>query len=93
MYDSHILTEHDCRNMWEHGKKYGYGVDITINYYRGLPLSCVEEIALEVDGEPIDPADMILRISGKEFLTPTFSRMISRPISTGPLENICALSF
>ncbi len=34
MYDSHILTEHDCRNMWEHGKKYGYGVDITINYYR-----------------------------------------------------------
>ena len=67
MYDSHVLTEHDCRSMWEHGKKYGYCVDITINYYRGLPLCCVDEIALEVDGEAVKPEDMVLRLCGKEM--------------------------
>ena len=67
MYDSHLITDHDCRNMYSHGVNYGYSVDITINYYRGLPISCIDEIALEVDGEAIDPKDMVVRTRGKEF--------------------------
>jgi Domain of unknown function (DUF6379) len=67
MYDAHILTDVGCRSIWEHGKKVGYCVNLTINYYRGLPLCCVDEIALEVDGQPIDPADMTVQLRGKEF--------------------------
>ena len=44
MYDKHILTDEGCRSIWEHGKKVGYCVNIKINYYRGLPLCCIEEI-------------------------------------------------
>ena len=33
MYDTHILTEDGARSVWEHGKKVGYAVNLTINYY------------------------------------------------------------
>jgi len=67
MYDAHILTDVGCRNIWEHGKKVGYCVNLTINYYRGLPLCCVDEIFLEVDGEPVDPAAIVLQHQGREY--------------------------
>lgn len=67
MYDTHILTDVGCRSIWEHGKKIGYCVNLTINYYRGLPLCCVDEIALQVDGIPVDPETMLLQLRGKEF--------------------------
>jgi len=67
MYDTHILTDHDCRSVWEAGKKIGYCVNITINYYRGLPLCCVDQITLEVDGEKVDPATMYVQHRGREY--------------------------
>ena len=67
MYDKHILTERGCRSVWEHGKKIGWCLNITINYYRGLPLCCVDQISLEVDGEPVDPAKMVLQHRGREY--------------------------
>ena len=67
MYDSHILTEHNTRNVWEAGKKIGYCVNLTINYYRGLPLCCVDQITLEVDGETVDPETMLVQHRGREY--------------------------
>jgi hypothetical protein len=67
MYDQHILTDQGCRSVWAHGKKVGYAVNLTINYYRGLPLCCVDEISLEVDGEAVDPASMVLQHRGREY--------------------------
>lgn len=67
MYETHLLTDVDCRSLWEHGKKYGYCVNIRINYYRGLPISCVDQISLWVDGEAVDPATMSVQLNGKEY--------------------------
>ncbi len=67
MYDAHILTDEGCRSVWEHGKKVGYCVNLKINYYRGLPLCCIDEISLEVDGEEVDPKTMILQHNGREY--------------------------
>jgi len=67
MYDAHILTDVGCRSIWEHGKKVGYCVNLKINYYRGLPLCCVDEIYLEVDGQPVDPASMFVQTNGREY--------------------------
>lgn len=67
MYDKHILTDIGCRSVWELGKKVGYAVNLTINYYRGLPLSCVDEITLWVDGQSIDPSMMYLQHQGREI--------------------------
>ena len=67
MYDAHILSEVGARSVWEHGKKTGYAINITINYYRGLPLCCVDEITLEVDGKPVNPDTMYVQHRGREY--------------------------
>lgn len=51
----------------ETGKKVGYAVNIKINYYRGLPLCCVDEISLWVDGEKVDPKTMLVQHKGREY--------------------------
>ena len=67
MYDTHILSETGARSIWEHGKKTGYAVNISINYYRGLPLCCVDEITLEIDGRKIEPGTMYVQHKGREY--------------------------
>ncbi len=67
MYDKHILTERDCRSIWDQGRKVGYCVNIRINYYRGLPLSCIDSIALDVDGESVDPKQMTIQTGDREY--------------------------
>lgn len=67
MYDTHILSDEGCQSLWEHGKKIGYCVNLKINYYRGLPMSCIDEITLVVDGEPVAPEQMLLQHNGREF--------------------------
>ena len=67
MYDKHILREEGARSVWEHGKKTGYQFNLTINYYRGLPLCCIDEIAMQIDGENVDPAQMYLQHQGREY--------------------------
>ena len=67
MYETHILTDAGCRSVWEAGKKIGYAVNIKINYYRGLPLCCVDEISLWVDQEKVDPATMYVQHRGREY--------------------------
>ena len=67
MYGAHILSETGARSVWESGKKTGYAINITINYYRGLPLCCVDEISLEVDGKAVDPETMYVQHRGREY--------------------------
>lgn len=67
MYDTHILSEAGARSVWEKGKKIGYALNIKINYYRGLPLCCVDEISLEIDGKPVDSSTMYLQHRGREY--------------------------
>lgn len=67
MYDAHILTDEGCRSIWEDGKKVGYCVNLKINYYRGLPLCCIDEITLEVDGEKVAPETMFIQHNGREY--------------------------
>ena len=67
MYNAHVLTDVGCRSIWEEGKKIGYCVNLKINYYRGMPLSCIDEITLSVDGEEIDSGDLYVEADGRVF--------------------------
>ena len=67
MYEKEILTDIGCRNIWENGKKVGYAVNIKINYYRGLPLCCVDEISLWVDDKKADPEMIFVQHKGREY--------------------------
>lgn len=79
MYETHILTDEGCRSIWEHGKKTGYALNIRINYYRGLPLCCIDEISLWVDGEKADPDAMFLQHRRREY---PYSRILEDDFPT-----------
>ncbi len=45
----------------------GFTLAVRLNWYRALPLSTVEELALAIDGEPIAPELMTLRLDGADY--------------------------
>jgi hypothetical protein len=45
----------------------GFTLDVGLNYYRGLPLSTIEELALVVDGEAIPDNLLLFEYNDKLF--------------------------
>lgn len=45
----------------------GYEVGVRLNWYRSLPISCVEKVALSLDGQPVDPGAIRFEVNGKQF--------------------------
>ena len=67
MYDKQILSDANARSVWANGKKYGYQFQVTINYYRGLPISCIDQITMEIDGEQVPYEQMYIQHRGYEW--------------------------
>jgi len=67
MYDKQILSDANARSVWANGKKYGYQFQVTINYYRGLPISCIDQITMEIDGEKVPYEQMFIQHRGYEW--------------------------
>jgi hypothetical protein len=67
MFDQYILVEDTLRNVVNDGVDVGFEVGLRLPYYRGLGLSMVEDIALEVDGEPVDRAATTLVVHGNSY--------------------------
>ena len=67
MYDKYILSDNNARSVWERGQKYGYQFQVTINYYRGLPLCCVDQITMIIDGEQVPYDQMYVLHRGREY--------------------------
>ncbi|MGG7215065.1 C-glycoside deglycosidase beta subunit domain-containing protein [Clostridium nigeriense] len=61
MFDNNVFIDNSCVNVVENGKVIGYEMETNITYYRGIPLSMVENIRVEVDGKE-EPSESI-RIS------------------------------
>ena len=70
MYNKQILSENNARSVWAHGEKYGYQFQVTINYYRGLPLCCVDQITMVIDGEQVPYDEMYVQHRGREYHYP-----------------------
>ncbi len=45
----------------------GYEVGVRLNWYRSLPISCVEKVALSLDGQPVNPGAIRFEVNGKQF--------------------------
>lgn len=45
----------------------GYELGVRLNWYRSLPLSCIDKVALTLDGKPVDPAATRFEVNGKQF--------------------------
>jgi hypothetical protein len=49
------------------GAPEGFAVDLRLNWFRSLPVSCVEELVLSVDGVHVPPRDIKLDVAGTRF--------------------------
>ena len=61
MFDNNVFIAGTCTNAVENGAVVGYELQTNITYYRGIPLSMVEFIKVEVDGVEANVED--IRIS------------------------------
>lgn len=59
MFDNNVFIENSCHNVVEDGKVSGFALKTYITYYRGIPLSMVNNIHVKVDGLEI-PREQIL---------------------------------
>lgn len=42
----------------------GLRLDVRLNWYRALPVSCVERLEISLDGAPLDPGRITLEVGG-----------------------------
>ena len=64
MYDKHIIYPNSLRNL-DDGK--GFALGVRLPYYRGQPLSVVEDIAVKVDGVAVPREQVRFAVRGKSW--------------------------
>lgn len=58
MFDGYIFTEGSLRNVEVDGETIGFEMRTRIPYYRGIPLSMVHDVEVEVDGAAVPREDI-----------------------------------
>ena len=69
MFDNNVFIAGTCTNAVENGAVVGYELQTNITYYRGIPLSMVEFIKVEVDGVEAAVEDIRISVDYKDWFT------------------------
>lgn len=75
-FTDHLIAE-TVTNTAVHGQVLGFNISTRLGYYRGLPLSAIQNFALKVDGEPVDPRNVAFRLNNKRFLIGQLAELYS----------------
>lgn len=67
MFDNNVFIEGTCKNTVVDGQVVGFEVQTYITYYRGIPLSMVNEIGVEVDGTAVAREAITCSVDGGEY--------------------------
>lgn len=67
MFDNNVFIEGTCKNTAEGEKIIGFELQTYITYYRGIPLSMVNEICVEADGKPVPREAIRCSVDGGEY--------------------------
>ena len=62
-----IYNPEGFKNIEEDGKITGFAFQFKAQYYRGITLSIVRDIEIEVDGESVQREDVRLAVNGQTF--------------------------
>lgn len=54
MFESYIICDDGLENVVREGKAVGFQYKARLNYYRGVPLSMINDIRIRLDDEDID---------------------------------------
>jgi hypothetical protein len=64
MYDKHIIYPNSLHNLADGS---GFALGVRLPYYRGQPLSVVEDIAVKIDGEAVPREQVRFSVRGKTW--------------------------
>lgn len=62
-----IYNPQGFRNIEEEGKRVGYQFEFKAQYYRGITLSIVRDIQVNLDGEDVPREDIRFTVNGETF--------------------------
>ncbi|MFD2215653.1 C-glycoside deglycosidase beta subunit domain-containing protein [Metabacillus endolithicus] len=67
MFEQYMVCEDGFKNVEENGELIGFEVKLRIPYYRGVSLSLINSIDLEVDGISFPQDDMLFKVETGSF--------------------------
>ncbi|PLS05399.1 C-glycoside deglycosidase beta subunit domain-containing protein [Neobacillus cucumis] len=67
MFEQYLVCEDGFRNVVEDGKAVGFEVKLRIPYYRGIALSLINSIDLEINDQSYAHDDMIFSVETGSF--------------------------
>lgn len=67
MFDNNVFIEGSCKNTVIDGKTVGYELQTYITYYRGIPLSMVNDIRVKTDGVEVPREDIQCSVDDGEY--------------------------
>ena len=72
-----IIQTNSLRNTYFNGVINGFKFDIRLSYYRGLYLSCIDQLKVSVDHLAIEDEQVLFHLNGKEFTIAQLPYVIS----------------
>ena len=67
MFDNNVFIENTCRNVTVQDRTVGYEMQTYITYYRGIPLSMVNNIRVTEDGAEVPRESIRCTVDGGEY--------------------------
>lgn len=69
MFDRYIFKQGSLKNVVDNGQVTGFQLQTLIPYYRGIPLSMVHDIRVEVNGEKVDRDSILFSVDEQDWFT------------------------
>ncbi|MEH7073515.1 C-glycoside deglycosidase beta subunit domain-containing protein [Neobacillus drentensis] len=69
MFDNNVFIENTCKNIVDSGHVIGFELKTNITYYRGIPLSMVNDIGVTVDGEKVAREHIVCSVDEVDWFT------------------------
>lgn len=67
MFDNNVFIEGSCKNTVVNDAVTGYEMQTHITYYRGIPLSMVNDIRIKTDGQEVPREDIRCSVDEGEY--------------------------
>jgi hypothetical protein len=88
MFEKYMIVENDAANIVENGKITGFKFGARLPYYRGIPLSLVEEIIVKVDGEEVAKENIKFSAHGSTYTLPQMETEVDDRWNMGEVADI-----
>jgi hypothetical protein len=88
MYDKHIIYPNSLHNLKDGS---GFALGVRLPYYRGQPLSVVEDIAVKVDGEAVPREQVRFSVRGKTWSLDQLEEITAERWEFGELAEVSVL--